>query len=312
MADRILLKFAAMQGELTRYSWRAFTRMMRAVQLKEGKRFTFFYRSNPNLSFAPREINDLRFTEKKEGVEVDVSLNFMGLQGASTPLPIHFTETIIQDDPDDSNLNEFYNFFNQRIYSKLLGIEEKYAYLPQISGDGSDALTKKMASFAGFLGKNPNEKALLPFLNGMLGTNLAKGNWCRMIAGFIGAKQAWLKERVPTRIAIPSDHLGRLGTNTSLGETLSLGAYITQAKNHLELHLAIEYLEAFLPDRPLFATIQKLVRETMPDNMFVSIVFHAKKAKTASLSHKTPIGLGWSSMLGREQTESYAVKLCLI
>ncbi len=300
MADCILLKSAAMRGELLRYPWRVLARILKLSALP------IFFRANPHLNFAPREIDKITV-----GKEVEVTLNFMGLQGASTPLPIHFSEAIIQDDPDDSNLNEFYNFFNQRTYTLLMAIEQKYAYLPQVSKDHGDALTTKLGRFAGFLGEEAQEKALLPFLGGLAGTNLSKGAWCRMVAGFIKAERAWVVERVPTRIQIPTEALASLGQNSSLGQTLSLGAYITQAKNHLELHLAIEELGVFLPNQAKFISLQTLVRETLRENMFVSVVLHAKKAATARLSRSQPIGLGWSSMLGHEQIESYGVRLHL-
>ena len=312
MAHRILLKFAAMRGELIRYPWRALVRVMGVMKTQAPDQVAFFYRGNPNLSFAPREIDAIDVKDTKTHTEIDLKLNFVGLQGSSTPLPIHFSEAIIQDDPDDSGLNEFYNFFNQNIYAKLIAIEEKYAYLPQVSGDLSDAMTQKVAVFAGFVEAKQTEHSLMPFIHGMLGNNIAQGNWCRMIAGLIGAEKAWVKERVPMRIKIPTQNLGKLGGNSTLCETLSLGAYITQAKNHLELHLAIENLETYLPNQTLFQILQNRVSKTLRENLFVSVVFHAKKAKTACLSHANPVGLGWSSMLGREQSEAYSVKLVLI
>ncbi len=310
MANRILLKLGAMKGELLRYPWRALMRILQAVNTQED--LQVFYRGNPHLSFAPREIDAIQVKETKAGTDLDITLNFLGLQGASTPLPIHFSEAIIQDDPDDSSLNEFYNFFNQRIFMMLYAIEQKYAYLPQVSQEANDPLTNKLGRFAGFLNDDTGEKQLLPYLPGMLGKNLEKGSWCRMVAGFIGAEKAWVEERVATRIKIPEDCLGRLGTNSALGQTLSLGAYITQAKNHLELHLIIEHLNDFLPHQPLFQVLQELVRKTMRENMFITVVFHAKKAATAVFNHNKPMGLGWSSMLGRDPIQSYSVKLGLI
>lgn len=310
MAGRILLKLTAMKDELTHYSWRALVRLLCALKLQERDRqITVIYRSNPHLSFAPREIQKINIQQQQDRLEVTVSLNFLGLQGAATPLPIHFTEAIIQDDPEDSNLNAFYDFFNQRWYCYLAAIEMKYAYLPQFIYEGQDPLTQKMAAFAGFLGASANEKNLLPFLNGLTGINLAKGNWCRMIAGFIGCKRAWIAERVPKRLAIPAQHLAKLNRNTVLGLNVSLGAYITQAKNHLELHLSIEKLEAFLPDQPLFKVLQKLVHETMPENLFVTVVFYAKQARTIGLDRRYPTALGWSSKLGRQEIEAYSIQL---
>jgi len=318
MADRILLKLAAMRGELVRYPWQAVSRILKAMQLEQAEAgsdkslpIQIFYRSNPHLSFAPREIDAFEVQQTKHKVQLDLTMNFLGLQGASTPLPIHFSETIVQDDPQDSSLNEFYNFFNQRVYTMLYEIEQKYAYLPQMTGDYSDALTQKIGSFAGFMGKKKSETTLLPYLHSLLGTNLAKGNWCRMIAGLFSCDQAWVKERVPTRLKIPNESLGVLGENSTLGETLSLGTYITQAKNHLELNLNIQRLEDYLPNQERFSQLKSFVKETMRENMFVSVRLHAQEASTLALRNKNPVALGWSSMLGVRPVEAYSVCLHL-
>ena len=308
MADRILLKFSAMRGELLLYPFKSLARVLQYIKTP------IFYRANPSLGFSPREVQDLQVTQLQNQPVVDVTLNFMGLQGASTPLPVHFSEAIVQDDPDDSNLNEFYNFFNQRLYSILVAIDQKYAYLPQVASDHNDALSRKMTRFAGFIDTKPGktQTQLYPFLHSLLGTNLAKGNWCRMLAGVIGAEKAWVIERVPIRIPIPNHALGKLGHQSTLAHNLSLGGYVTQAKNHLELHLDINEQAPFLPHQPVFQNLKALVMQTLRENVFVHVVLHAKQAATLALSHSHPVGLGYSSMLGHERVEAYAVRFQLV
>ncbi len=314
MAHAVLLKLEYIKHRLSFYSWRAWARMIKMLSTENDKPLQFFYRANPSLGFSPRELNSLHINETKDKINIDVTVNFLGLQGASTPLPVHFSERIIQDDPDDSTLNEFYNFFNQQNYMMLLKIEQKYAYLPQVRTDATDALTIKLAAFAGLLDETEQqEPGLLAFLNGLVGTNLAKSAWCHMIGRLLGAERAWVGEYVPTRIAIPTEHCSILGSAQSiLAETFSLGAYVSQAKNHVELHLAVQDLEDFLPNQANFHRLQILVRRTLRENLFVSVVLHPKQARVASLRRAHPVGLGWSTRLGSKALELNVVKLKLL
>ena len=230
----LINRFHKKSKGLLSVSWQAFARLI--PQLEQAGLY-FFYRSDPRLAFPAREIQSL--TIKKN--QVELSLNFMGLQGVSTPLPIHYTELIIQNDPDDSNLNEFYNFFNQQFFRHLLAIQQKYAYLPQLQSNYQDPLSLSIFSFAGlhpsFFELEQDYLNMLPFASVLLGSQLSQSAWCQLIQQYFNCEQVWLKQRIPTKIKIPDKAQNRLGTTIHLGQNGSLGEYVTQAKNHAEVHL---------------------------------------------------------------------------
>lgn len=307
------MKIIKIKNRLGEYSWQIWARLSQFLIGRQKKQVLFFYHANPALCFAPREIEKLEITETEHQLHVTLTLNFLGLQGASTPLPIHYSEKITQDDPDDSRLNEFYNFFNHQNYVKLLEIEQKYAYLPQLTPTVSDPHTHRISAFAGLLNVSHQDRALVRFLSSLTGTNHAKSTWCIMIAALFGCQKAWVVERVPIRIAIPVESQSRLGSlQAVLGQTLCIGSYISQSKNHMELHLAVKKLEDFLPYQQLFEELQAGVEKTLAQNMLVSVIFHAEQARTAVLNKLNPVALGWSTMLGLEPVQAYSVKLKLI
>ncbi|MCX7122195.1 MAG: type VI secretion system baseplate subunit TssG [Gammaproteobacteria bacterium] len=269
----------------------------------------FSYRIDPQLAFPTREIQSLIFQKK----QIHLSLNFMGLQGASTPLPIHYSELIIQDDPDESNLNTLYNFFNQQFFGQLLAIQQKYAYLPQLQVHHEDELTLKLLSFSGIhpmlFAHQEDYLRLLPFAPLLLGKQLSQSAWCHLIQQYFCCEKVWLKQWVPIKIKIPEGAQNRLGVNVSLGEQGSLGEYVKQAKNHAEIHLLIPKLEGFLPDQPCYQALKRLLGWITPTPTQFRIVLHIHQGNPLNFDKKLGLYLGWKSLLTKNKNPEMLIFL---
>ncbi len=263
-------------GKLT-HSWKALARLLPGFE-KAGR--SLFFRSNPALSFAAREIDSITL----DASVMEVTLNFMGLQGASTPLPIHYTERILQDDPEDSNLNELYNFFNQRLYELLAIIEQKYTRLP----------SSYLMAYAGL---NSKDNLYFPYLHLMLGNQMSKDSLCRILKAHFAVKEVWFQELSPKKLAIPIEHLSILGQHSRLGGSISLGSYVTQRRGHVELHVAIDTVDGFLPHEPQFLQLQEMMGFLSRENLRWTPVFHVKEARPFMLGAESASYLGWTSLL---------------
>ncbi len=307
MADAILIqRFQAQSKALLKMSWQALARLIPSL---EHAGLHFFYRVDPKLAFPAREIQAFNIQHN----QVELSLNFMGLQGVSTPLPTHYSELIIQDDPDESNLNEFYNFFNQQFFRHLLAIQHKYAYLPQLQSDVQDPLSLNLLSFAGlhpqlFVEKEDYFK-MLPFLPLLLGRQLSQSAWSQLIQQVFDCKQVWLKQWVPLKMQIPRHARNNLGTNICLGQNGSLGEYVTHAKNHVELHLRILYLKGFLPHESQFQALQRILQWITPTPTQFTIVLHIEQGNAMHLTKNLGLYLGWNSLLTQHHNPNMEIML---
>lgn len=271
MESSVLSKF--------RGSWKALGRVF--ASLKKGT--PIFFKSNPALRFAPREIENIQLTKIQGEQVLDITLNFMGLQGASTPLPIHYTERVLQDDPDDSNLNELYNFFNQRFYELLVLIGEKYTELP----------SSYLMAYAGLL---PQDELYFPYLHLMLGNQMSKDSLCRILKAHFDVEAVWFRELAPVKLKIPDEHLSILGQQNRLGGNMSLGSYLTQGRGHVELHMHLNTVDGFLPDQPAFSLLQEMLQFLSRENLRITPVFHVKEPEPFILGARGQ--LGWTSLIG--------------
>jgi type VI secretion system protein ImpH len=307
MANSILIqRFRAHSHRLIGFSWQALARLIPSL---ERAGMHFFYRVDPRLAFPGREVQTLEIKKN----QVSLSLNFMGLQGASTPLPVHYSELIVQDDPNDSRLNEFYNFFNQQWFRHLLAIQLKYAYLPQLQSHAQDQLTLYLLSFAGLRPNFFNEEAdylgLLRFMPMLLGRQLSQTAWCQLIQEYFGCQKVWVKQWVPQRIKIPLASQNSLGKNIALGVQSSLGEYVTQMKVHAELHLCLLVLNGFLPHQYAFKALKRLLRWVTPNPIDFTVVLHVEEGGGLHLNRQSGLYLGWNTLLSQALHPHMEVKL---
>lgn len=100
-----------------------------------------------SMAFAASDVARIR--ETKEG-RTEVLATFLGLFGAASPLPVHFTEDVIEAElSDDPTLRAFYDILHQRIYALFYRAQTKYKFSLSARGDMRDAFSKRAMAFVG-------------------------------------------------------------------------------------------------------------------------------------------------------------------
>jgi type VI secretion system protein ImpH len=292
------------------FEWLACLRALKKIKLSG---YQYFFKSAPNLAFPGREIADFKVEEQS----ISITANFLGLQGAATPLPLHFTELIVQDDPEDSALNDFFNFFNQRFYEALLAIDSKYHYLPQVKSDYTDPLSKNLQALAGLPKPMTHKRQelywqLLPGLRYWIGGQPSKQGLCLFLQRLFQVSRVALQERVKKEIFIPQESQNILGVRGILGDSIILGRRVYQASTHLELHIYLLRVDIFLPGSTNFLLLQKLLRFVLRAPLWVTLVLHAKEACLPVLNTKSAVQLGYTSVLLKAPKYKYCVDFGLI
>jgi len=297
------------------FEWLALLRLLKKLKLKSLR---LFCKSSPSLAFPAREIAGLKLQAQKPNIELEVTANFLGLQGAATPLPLHFSECILQDDPEDSRINEFFDFFNHHAYLALSAIDQKYSYLTQSKPDYKDPLSQYLQALAGLPRVDHRTQKslryqLLPLLKFCVGGQLSKQGLCLFLKQRFQVRQVALQERVMQMIAIPAAQQNRLGyTQNLLGSSLMLGAKLYQSSLHFELHLHLKAVHDFLPESENFKALAALMAYTLPRPLAVSLVLHADTIDLPLLSKKSTMRLGYTSILNQVPAHVYCLKLALI
>ena len=86
------------------------------------------FHSQQSLSFPGAEIKSIKRLERKAGnKQWHMNINFMGLTGAMSVLPYHYTEMILQRlKMKDESIRKFFDLFNHRIISLFYQAASKY------------------------------------------------------------------------------------------------------------------------------------------------------------------------------------------
>lgn len=78
-----------------------------------------------------------------------ITTTFLGLYGSDSPLPAHFTESLLPEQEPDERVRGFVDLFHHRIFSLLYRVWKKYRYYVTFRSDGSDRISQVVRGFLG-------------------------------------------------------------------------------------------------------------------------------------------------------------------
>ena len=281
------------------------------------------FSTNPQLNFEPAPVKSLKRT--KNNTQVEISVNFWGLNGSAGTLPFHYSELITQRiRNNDHAFKDFINIFNHRSLSLFYKAWLKHRpWLKQPSKD--QAISKYRVN---------QHQEILKSLTGISGElnaafNKPEGAWLNY-AGFGAARvcsPTMLEQTLnhhfglSVRInefkgqweAMPLDVRSQLadrksnGMNNMLGLNALLGSRCWNAQNRFEVEIIdIEYEQfmTFSPGSEKLNALYKLIKLKVGTELDFDLTLKIQKnklhaAKISSLGHSTdrPPQLGWNSRL---------------
>jgi type VI secretion system protein ImpH len=248
----------------------------------------------------------------------DMLVTFLGVAGVSGPLPLSFTEMLMDRDRDrDYAMRDLLDIFNHRIASLLhrvqtacrlrlqRGVVENQGLgmmLSALAGLGIPAAKRRLKIrdgallfYAGILNKRPAPvSGLRAILQDYFQANVHiepfQGRWCR------------LDDEQRTTLGTPGQ-ANELGFDTMLGQRY----WDQEAAFNLRIGpMSLELLEDFLPGGAAFEHLDELVRLYVgPHASFgLELVLSAPEVPQARLSSETGSRLGWTSWLGHYAGDS--------
>ena len=274
------------------------------------------FKSSIGLGFAASDVAEVR-PAGDEGGATEMTVNFMGLAGATGPLHTPSTELIIERAwHKDTALRDFLDIFNHRLVSLLYrirklhrigldntppGNERVSEYLYSVVGLGTPSLRgrtqvkdRALLYYAGLLGQQPRSMAGLERL---LSDYFRVGTSGRPFRGRWHA----LEESQWTLIG------AQLGRNRALGSDALVGTRVWDQQGAFEVVLGpltlAEFLD-FLPTGWAFRPLCDLVRFYVGDEVDFAfrLKLRAGEIPATRLGAEGGARLGWTSWL--KTTES--------
>jgi type VI secretion system protein ImpH len=116
------------------------------------------FRHDPSLSFSSGDVSQVRLVPRVDewgqaqgGPKhvFEVVTTFLGLTGASSPLPGYMVEEIAQEDPDKPLRRQFLDLFHHRLLSLLYRALTRYMPEAEATRAGDDVWTRRVLALAG-------------------------------------------------------------------------------------------------------------------------------------------------------------------
>ncbi len=285
------------------------------------------FRSRPDLSFPPTDVDEIRVDENGDRAEMTVS--FMGLIGPHGVLPRHYTLLAAERErANDGALHAFLDLFHHRMVSLFYRAWERYRFpveferaaiaqgatggdpASRVANGGLDRLSQHLldligAGTGGILGSLEIDLRTLLFNAGLLAGRARSASALKgLLHGYFSVPTAIL-QFTGQWLAIPLASRTRLGrSNAALGSESVLGERYWDPQTKFTVRIGAvddEGFRRFLPRGDAFGPLVQITRFFAGEELDfdIQLVVEAAQVPECRLSSRDGGGaqLGWSSWL---------------
>ena len=209
-------------------------------------------------------------------VIIVIYVNFLGLYGSSSPLPIYYSEGLIKDESDDNySTCDFLSIFNTPIYKQYQLSVKKYRFFSRLIEDRDEILLERILAFAGLALKDIRKTNLsvydvLPHI-GVFSLIPRSREALKTILKGEFHDNVWLEEFVPKTYDIPKEQLMSLGVeNSNLGENSYLGTTINSTDSAIIIHIKCDNWDEYkmlLPNEQKYKKLSGILSLFMMDRI---------------------------------------------
>ena len=248
------------------------------------------FKSNPSLSFAKSEISKIEFVETSKGKNVEMTLNFLGLFGAASPLPSHYCEMVLDSADTDEVLKDFLNLFNHHLQKMLYPIWERQRYYIQYQSGLEDKFSKYMLSVLGLYSEtqvkssNLNLQKLLPYIGLLSMRQKSAGTLTSILRHYLGHDELEIVQCVEMNESIPSWQLGSLGEeNCTLGSDSLIGESVRTKGSKFQIllrNISFDGLYKYSLHGEKMGELQELINLALNEPLEHELCLEIKKENT--------------------------------
>lgn len=280
----------------------------RAEQLYER----LVFKSNHSLSFQKSEIAKLLFVEHRDGLKVELTLNFLGVFGSSSPLPSHYSEAVLHSHDDDKVLYDFLNLFNHHLEKFIFQVWQRQRYYIQYQHDLQDRFSKYMLSFIGMYDASQQKhssldlRRLLPFLGTLSMRQKSVGTLVSILRHYLDHKDIEIEQGIVTKAPIPDWQQSSLGQdNITLGQSFLIGDYVKTKQGKIRIVLndiGKEQLYDYSVHGKKMKELDELMKLALNEPMAYEVVVTIAPDEVEPLNMSTHY-LGVNSWLGKTNVQ---------
>ena len=249
-----------------RFSFIQVIRLLRIFLDHKGKtedllREHVFVEPLVSLAFPGTDVYELRKKDEK----YVISATFLGLYGPSSPLPVYYTEEIINEHLDEKSVKkDFLDIFNHPFYELFVRIWNKYRVWLKILDEKNDEAYRFVFSFLGLDAVNVDHQKDRDFLRyaPLFSQRPRSAPGLRsIVADFLHEKKVKLEQCLRHKIRIAVEQRCCLGSgNCSLGIDATIGEEIETRNLRVKLVAGPLKQKEFLRAMPGFQGFRKLKR----------------------------------------------------
>lgn len=271
-------------------------------------------RTRPALSldFPPGDIVSVERDEadpERGDARFRITAAFLGLYGASSPLPTFYTEDLFEEAREDASATrEFLDIVNSPLYPLLFMIWSKYRLGIKVVEERSPRDLERLFCLAGFGDVSVREGAgeaygLIRYAGLFTQSPRSALGLERLLTDALDAPRLSVIPAVPRKARIPDDQLLRLGmAGKRLSANCFLGRHIRDRMGQFRIRIGPVDAGTFLewrPDGAAFDRLRTLVRVYMdqPLQWDLEVVLDRGEVATARPGVEAWGRLGWSTWL---------------
>jgi type VI secretion system protein ImpH len=266
------------------------------------------FRPELSLRFPPADIARIEESGGEEPA-FRVTLSFLGLYGASSPLPTFYTEDLFADAAEESSATrDFLDVVNHRLYALLVRCREKYRAFVQVVEERNPGDVERLFCLVG-LGERelrdgaPDAYTLLRYAGLITQHPRSATGLATLLRDALGEIAVDILPCVRRTVTIPEDQCFALGRmSCTLGGDSRIGTELDDRAGKFRLQLgplSIEQFNALLPGNALHAKMVSLVRFYLADPLEYDIELSMPEgeAGTVHLGMERLSTLGWDTWI---------------
>lgn len=273
------------------------------------------FKTNPSLGFPKSDIKNIIFTQHNDEIRVEIMLAFLSIFGAASPLPMHYSERVLEDASNDKILLDFLDMLNHRLKKLIYPIWEKQRYYIQYRHDLKDDFSKYILSILGLYSQTQDVKTslnmhkLLPFSGILSMHQKSTVSLQAILKHYFSHNAITIEEGVISKSKLPPEQHAKLGEgNCALGEDMCIGTFLLTRNLKFRIifdNITWEALKEFSYGGAKQKQLSDLMRLIQRAPLAYDVVVTLKKEeiKPCILGEGVSLGVnGWIGDISSEQT----------
>ena len=303
----------------------SFFQVFRLLRKKEGLsgQDPIHVRPNLSLAFPPADVASVKKKEIDGQTRFEITANFLGLYGVSSPLPTFYTEDLLDEASNDQSVSrDFIDIVNHRLYTLFFQCLLKYRQYIQVEEEKNADHLERLFSLLGLADERlrsdiPEPQTLLRYIGLFTQFPRSSVGLQTLLQDALEGPPVNVIPCMERQVKIPEDQqicLGMHGGN--LGKDSFLGEEITDRGGKFRIQIGptdIRHFQNCLPGSGGYDRIVLLTSRYMTDpiDYDIEVILRKGEKETVCLGDPSWSCLGMNSWIfsGPDQWESRSIVL---